>query len=189
MAENVSFDELKHRILINKNVREDGTLTKDKNEVDFTIGNNQINDSNINSAGTSNPFFRMDPTYEPRSYDVLNKVLPLSQSQLDEHKEIPPDNTSQKSVCKKCKRTFKKHQGLQQNQRSCKENQVTQSNWAILSSKSVSLSTDTCDNTWNENITLIESKIGSAYNDILYTGKKCFSYYQLEQQGGDSLRK
>ena len=94
MAENVSFDELKHRILINKNVRQDGTLIKDKNEVHFTIGNNQLNDNNINGAGTSNPFFRMDPTCEPRSYDELNKVLPLSQSQPDQHKEIPPDNTS-----------------------------------------------------------------------------------------------
>ena len=94
MAENVSFDELKHRILINKNVRQHGTLIKDKTEVDFTIGNNQLNDNNINSAGTSNPFFRMDPTCEPRSYDELTKVLPLSQSQANQYMEIPPDNTS-----------------------------------------------------------------------------------------------
>ena len=51
MDENVSFDELKHRILINNNVREDGTLIKDKIKVDFTIGNNQLNDSNISNAG------------------------------------------------------------------------------------------------------------------------------------------
>ena len=49
----------------------------------------------------------MDPTYEPRSYDKSNKILPLSQSQPDQHKEITPDNTSQKSVCNKCKRTLK----------------------------------------------------------------------------------
>ena len=53
MAENVSFDELKHRILINNNVREDGILIKDKIKVDFTIGNNQLNDNNINNAGIS----------------------------------------------------------------------------------------------------------------------------------------
>ena len=40
MAENVSLDEQKHRILINNNVREDGTLINDKNKFDFTIGNN-----------------------------------------------------------------------------------------------------------------------------------------------------
>ena len=80
MVKNVLFDELKHRILINNNVREDETLIKDKNKVDFTIGNNQLNSNNINNAGTSKSFFRMDPTYEPRSYDKSNKVLPLSQS-------------------------------------------------------------------------------------------------------------
>ena len=53
MAENVSFDELKYRILINNNVREDGILIKDKIKVDFTIGNNQLNDNNINNAGIS----------------------------------------------------------------------------------------------------------------------------------------
>ena len=63
MAANVSFDEPKHRILINNNVREDGTLIEDKNKVDFTIGNNQLNDNNINNTGTSKSFFRMDPTY------------------------------------------------------------------------------------------------------------------------------
>ena len=55
----------------------------------------------------------MDPTYEPRSYDKSNKILPLSQSQPDQHKEITPDNSSQKSECNKCKRTFKTHRGLQ----------------------------------------------------------------------------
>ena len=56
MAENVSFNEQKHRILINNNVREDGTLINDKNKVDFTIGNKQLNDN----VGTSKSFFRMD---------------------------------------------------------------------------------------------------------------------------------
>ena len=106
MAENVSFNEQKHHILINNNVREDGTLTNDKNKISFTIGNNQLNDNNSN-VRTSKSFFRMDSTYEQRSYDKSNKVLPLSQSQRDLHKEITPDDSLQKSMCNKCKRTFK----------------------------------------------------------------------------------
>ena len=74
----------KYRILINNNVREDGTLVYDKNKVDFTIGKNQPNDSNSN-VGTSKSFFRIDSTYGSRSYDTSNKVLPLSQSQQDQH--------------------------------------------------------------------------------------------------------
>ena len=34
--------------------------------------------------------------------------------------------------------------------------------------------TDTCDNIWNENITLIEGKIDSAYNEIVYWKKVFF---------------
>ena len=74
-----------NHILINNNVREDGTLINDKNKVDFTIGNNQLNDNNISKVGTSKSFFRMDSTYGLRSYDKSNKVLPLSQSQPDQH--------------------------------------------------------------------------------------------------------
>ena len=54
---------------------------------------------------------------------------------------------------------FKTCRGWQQHQRSCKENQVAQSNLTILSLKSITFKTDTCDNTWNENITFIEGKI------------------------------
>ena len=68
MAENVSFNEPKHCILVNNNVREDGTLTNEKNKVDFTISNNQLNDNN--NVGTSKSYFRMDSTYGPRSYDI-----------------------------------------------------------------------------------------------------------------------
>ena len=110
----------------------------------------------------------MDLTYRPRSYDKSNKVLPLSQSQPDQHKAVTPDDSSQKSVCNKCKRTFKTHRGLQQHQRSWKGNQVTQSNLTILSSKSISLTTDTCDKIWKENKTFIKSKKDSAYNEIVY---------------------
>ena len=88
----------------------------------------------------------MDSTYGPRSYDKSNKDLPLSRSQPYQHKEITPDDSSQKSVCNKCKRTFKQIEDcLLQSSMCCKENQVTQSNLTILSSKSISLATDTCD--------------------------------------------
>ena len=63
---------------------------------------------------------------------------------------------------------------MQQHQRSCKENQVTQSNLTIISSESISFTTDACDNIWNENKTFIESKIDSAYNEIVYWKKVLF---------------
>ena len=93
----------------------------------------------------------MDSSYGPRSCDK-SKVLPLSQvNQISIRRSLLTTH-HKKSVCNKCKRTFKTHWGLQQHQRSCKENQVTQSNLTILSSKSISLTTDTSDNIWNENI-------------------------------------
>ena len=109
MAEDVSFNEQEQHILIKNNAREDGTLTNNKYKVDFIIDNNQLNDNNINKVAKSKSFFRMDSIYGPRSYDKSNKVLPLLQSQPDQHKQITPDDSSQKSVCNKCKRTFKAH--------------------------------------------------------------------------------
>ena len=44
----------------------------------------------------------------------------------------------------------------------------------ILSSKSISVTTDTCDNIWYVNITLIESRTDSAYNEIVYWKKSGF---------------
>ena len=64
----------KSNILINNNVHENGILINDNSKVDFTIGNNQLCDNNINNVGTSKSFFRMDSTYGPRSYDKSNKV-------------------------------------------------------------------------------------------------------------------
>ena len=52
MAKKVSFDELKHNTLNNNHVREDGGLINDKNIVDFTIGNNQLNDNSNNNKTT-----------------------------------------------------------------------------------------------------------------------------------------
>ena len=60
MAENVSFNEQEQHILINNNFWEDGFLINNKNKVDFTIGKNQLKDSNINKVGTFKSFFRVD---------------------------------------------------------------------------------------------------------------------------------
>ena len=174
MTKNVSFDEQKHRILINSNVREDGTLIHDKNKVDFTISSNQISDNNINNVGTSKSFLRTDSTYRPRSYDKSNKVISLSQSQPYQHKEIIRNKTSQTSVCNKCKRSSETHRRLQQHQQSCKENQVTHSNLTILSSKSNFLTAYTWDNIWNENATLIKSKIDPCLQSNCILEKSAF---------------
>ena len=149
MTENVSFTEQEHHILINNNLQEDGTLINDKNKVDFAIGNNHLN-NNINKVGTSKPVFRMNSTYGPRPCYKSSKVLPLSQSQPDQQRRSLLMTHLKKSVCNKCKRTFKTHRGLQQHQRSCKENQITQSNLTILSLQSISLTRDTCENNERE---------------------------------------
>ena len=67
-----------------------------------------------------------------------------------------------------------KHRRFRQHQRPYKENQVTQSNLIILSSKSVSLTTDTGDKIWNKNKMFIVGKIDSAYNEIVYWKKGLF---------------
>ena len=63
MAENVSFNEQEQHILINNNFWEDGFLINNKNKVDFTIGKNQLQDSNMNEVGTFKSFFRVDSNY------------------------------------------------------------------------------------------------------------------------------
>ena len=62
-------------ILINNNVRVDGTLIN--NKVDFTFGNNQLNDNNISKVGTSKSFFRIDSTYGPKffHYHRVNQII------------------------------------------------------------------------------------------------------------------
>ena len=50
MVKNVSFNEQEHHTLINNNVQEDGTPIVNKNKVDFTVGNNQLNDNNMNKV-------------------------------------------------------------------------------------------------------------------------------------------
>ena len=62
MAENVSFNEQEQHILVNNNIWEDGTLINNKNKVDFTIGNKQLNDNNINKPGTNRSSEWAQPT-------------------------------------------------------------------------------------------------------------------------------
>ena len=116
----------------------------------------------------------MDPTYEPRSYDKSNKILPLSQSQPDQHKEITPDNTSQKSVCNKCKRTLKHIEDCNNINDHVRKIKSLNQTWQHYL-RNLFLSTQIrCHNIWNENITLIESKIDSAYNELVYWKKVLF---------------
>ena len=56
MAKNFSFSEQEQHILINNNVRENGKLVNNKNKVGFTIGNNQLNNKNMNKLGHLNRF-------------------------------------------------------------------------------------------------------------------------------------
>lgn len=50
MAKNFLFNEQEQYIVINYNAREDGTLINNKNEVAFTICNNQLNGNNMNQS-------------------------------------------------------------------------------------------------------------------------------------------
>ena len=102
---------------INKRVREDGTLIKEVDSIEFVI--NRSGDKTFtNSSKSTKSFFRTDPNYGPKSYDKSNKVLPLSQNQNDSNS--PPEQ------CAKCKRSFKTSRGLNQHTRVCKEKQSIQ---------------------------------------------------------------
>ena len=114
MAKNIISDTDKSSS-INKRVREDGTLIKEVDSIEFVI--NRSGDKTFtNSSKSTKSFFSTDPNYGPKSYDKSNKVLPLSQNQNDSNS--PPEQ------CAKCKRSFKTSQGLNQQTRVCKEKQV-----------------------------------------------------------------
>ena len=84
---------------INKRVREDETLIKEVDSIEFVI--NKSGDKTFtNSSKSTKLFFRTDPNYGPKLYDKSNKVLPLSQNQNDSNS--PPEQ------CAKCKRSFKR---------------------------------------------------------------------------------
>ena len=135
-------------ILINNNVRVDGTLIN--NKVDFTFGNNQLNDNNISKVGTSKSFFRIDSTYGPKffHYHKVNQIIIRR----------PPLTTHQKNHCVINARERLKHIEDCTTSTIMQRN-VTQSNLTILPSKSISLITDT----WNKNKTFIENKIDCAF--------------------------
>ena len=67
---------------INKRVREDGTLIKEVDNIEFVI-NKSRDKTFTNSSKSTKSFFRTDPNYGPKSYDKSNTVLPLSQNQND----------------------------------------------------------------------------------------------------------
>ena len=81
MARNIISDTYKSSS-INKRVREDGTLVKEVDSIEFVI--NRSGDKTFtNSSKSAKSFFRTDPNYGPKSYDKSNNVLPLSQNQND----------------------------------------------------------------------------------------------------------
>ena len=65
---------------INKKVREDGTLIKEGDNVEFVIDRSEDN-TFTNSSKPTKLFFRIDPNYGLNSYNKNKKVLPLSQDQ------------------------------------------------------------------------------------------------------------
>ena len=81
MAKNMISDTDKSSS-INKRVREDGTLIKEVDSIEFVI-NRSGDETFTNSSKSTKSFFRTDPNYGPKSYDKSNKVLPLSQNQND----------------------------------------------------------------------------------------------------------
>ena len=118
MAENNSINGTEQHKHINKNVREDGTLISNENRDHFVSRNNKQNENSSCKKMSSKSFFRIDPTYGPRSYDKSNKTIPLSQNQKQQPHVLNEEVTQQETVCIKCKRTFKTPRGLQQHQRS-----------------------------------------------------------------------
>ena len=71
MAKKFSFSEQEQHILINNNVRENGKLINNKNKVGFTIGNNQLNNKNMNKLGHLNRF--------SECIQLTNQVLMINQ--------------------------------------------------------------------------------------------------------------
>ena len=112
MVKNITSDTYKSSS-INKRVREDGTLIKEVDNIEFVI-NSSGDKTFTNSCKSTKLFFRTDPNYDPKSYDKSSKVLPLSQYQNDSNSSL--------EQCGKCKRSFKISRGL--NQHTCKEKQV-----------------------------------------------------------------
>ena len=80
MDENISDSTKSSRT--KKRVREDGTLTKEADSVEFVIDRSEDN-TFTNSSKPAKSFLRIDLNYGPKRHDKRNKVLPLSQHQND----------------------------------------------------------------------------------------------------------
>ena len=93
MAEKIISDTNKGSN-ISKRVRENGTLFKEVDNIEFLI--NSSGDKTItNSSQSTKSCFRTDPDYSPKSCNKSNKVLPLSENQ--KYSNSSPEQ------CAKCK--------------------------------------------------------------------------------------
>ena len=164
MAKNIISDTDKSSS-INKRVREDGTLIKEVDSIEFFI--NRSGDKTFtNSSKSTKSFFRTDPNYGPKSYDKSNKVLPLSQNQNDSNS--PPEQ------CAKRKRSFKTSRGLNQYTRVCKEKQVIDP--AVIETTSTTvfpITNVTVDkeNIWNADSDVMKNKFYDVYNTVVHWRK------------------
>ena len=167
MAQNVISDTDKSSS-INKRVREDGTLIKEVENVDFFI--NRSGDKTFTSSSKSTKsFFKTDPNYGPKSYDKSNKVLTLPQHQND--------SNSFQEQCAKSKRSFKTSRVLNQHRRICKEKQVIDSKVTETTSTTVfSITNDTADeeNIWNADSDVTKNKFNEVYNKVVHWRKSLF---------------
>ena len=150
---------------INKRVREDGTLIKEVDSIEFVI--NRSGDKTFTNSNKSiESFFRTDPNYGPKSYDKSNKVFPLSQNQND--------SDSSPEQCGKCKRSFKTSQGLNQHIRVCKEKQVIDPKVIETTSTAFFPITNVTvdeENIWNADSDVMKNKFDDVYNTVVHWRK------------------
>ena len=167
MAKNIISDTDKSSS-INKRVREDGTLVKEVDSIEFVI-NRSGDKTFINSSKATKSFFRTDPYYGPKSYDKSNKVLPLSQNQNDSNSPL--------EQCAKCKRSFKTSRGLNQHTRVCKEKQVIDTKVIETTSTTVFPFTNVTvdeENTWNADSDVMKNKFDNVHNTVVHWRKSLF---------------
>ena len=158
MAENILLDTDKYSN-INKRVREDGTIIKEVENIDFFI--NRSGDKTFtNSRKSTKSFLRTDPNYGPKS---------LSQQQND--------SNSSPEHCEKCKRSFKTSRGLNQHKHVCKEKQVIDSKVIDTTSTTVFPITNVTvdkENIWNADSDVMKNKFGKVYNKVAHWRKSLF---------------
>ena len=149
----------------------------------------------------SQSFFRLDPTYGPRLYDTTNKVMPVSQDQLESTESNPErrhmsskqgrdvsnpelgksnvsstrENPLSSSIdCKKCERTFKNRRGLNQHLKKCKAKDREDIVFE-MSSRDMDIENSNNKNFWNEaDTSFLEQRIDEAYQQISCWRKMLF---------------